>query len=862
MKALKIFTLLILSIAVVSAAEITLEANKTAMPKGDVVQVDVYVNGTNVGSVLLNLTYEPTKLSLIDRVRYGVFEEEQFKTGANYVAFIGVGGSVSGKTKIATLSFKAVGVATTTNVTPVSSAVNGAPVTVLPEKVTITILDYEVINSTWRDPFAVSIAGMTSFASLDVDDPSDGINWTKVDLPADCKNGVGNNTFIMVRKGSENKVLIYLEGGGACSSYASCGGPASTVTTLEPEFDTGTRPLNSTYVKGIFDVKNPLNPFRNWTMVFVPYSTGDIHMGNRVVKYYNTTNPLQNKTIYHIGYVNAIVAMRWINASGNFDQIVVTGTSAGGFGTILHFYRASEIFGKGIIAINDAGPGTAPNVTSALPPTATAERWGSMQNYPPQSLPYFADTDTIRFLNWALNGSAGGCGNCIYALFEDQWDFIIGPYFQGYSFTDFQTRLLNAIASIKANFSDRFCSYLPLSTYHTAFAGGYNYPAGDRFYNLHIDGYTLVQWINSVLSGNCVDKRDLGLRDLQVEILSAPSSAIVGNAYNITVKVSNVGSNATPDPFFVILSNATATLGYKVMTLPANSNVTFNFTWIPARAGTERLNVTVDGLVVPALATLLPLGSVVELNGYPASEANNTASVTVIVSAPTTPATPRPILGGGTGGGGAMPGVPVYITAYITVKANEESIIDLPQSAFWETNVVALLILSSEDNNIRFRIEKLKELPPGIPEPKGDLVVLILSIEPTLSKEASIKGKIKFGIPIEDIKAKGFDPNLVAVILLKWNGKEWIELPTNFVGSDGKYNYYEAETTSFSYFVAQLKPLETPKPTTPVATPPPTTVVTTPPPTTTPAPGFIPGFEALFAIAGLLAVAYLLRRKN
>ncbi|MEM2086444.1 MAG: pectin acetylesterase-family hydrolase, partial [Archaeoglobaceae archaeon] len=631
MKALKIFTLLILSIAVVSAAEITLEANKTAMPKGDVVQVDVYVNGTNVGSVLLNLTYEPTKLSLIDRVRYGVFEEEQFKTGANYVAFIGVGGSVSGKTKIATLSFKAVGVATTTNVTPVSSAVNGAPVTVLPEKVTITILDYEVINSTWRDPFAVSIAGMTSFASLDVDDPSDGINWTKVDLPADCKNGVGNNTFIMVRKGSENKVLIYLEGGGACSSYASCGGPASTVTTLEPEFDTGTRPLNSTYVKGIFDVKNPLNPFRNWTMVFVPYSTGDIHMGNRVVKYYNTTNPLQNKTIYHIGYVNAIVAMRWINASGNFDPIVVTGTSAGGFGTILHFYRASEIFGKGIIAINDAGPGTAPNVTSALPPAATAERWGSMQSYPPQSLPYFADTDTIRFLNWALNGSAGGCGNCIYALFEDQWDFVIGPYFQGYNFTDYQARLLSAIASIKANFSTRFCSYLPLSTYHTAFAGGYNYPAGDRFYNLHIDGYTLVQWINSVLSGNCVDKRDLGLRDLQVEILSAPSSAIVGNAYNITVKVSNVGSNATPDPFFVILSNATATLGYKVMTLSANSNTTFNFTWIPTTAGTERLNVTLDGLLVPALATLLPLGSVVELYGFPASEANNTRSITVSV---------------------------------------------------------------------------------------------------------------------------------------------------------------------------------------------------------------------------------------
>jgi PGF-CTERM protein len=55
-------------------------------------------------------------------------------------------------------------------------------------------------------------------------------------------------------------------------------------------------------------------------------------------------------------------------------------------------------------------------------------------------------------------------------------------------------------------------------------------------------------------------------------------------------------------------------------------------------------------------------------------------------------------------------------------------------------------------------------------------------------------------------------------------------------------------------------PPTTPVPTTPAATTPaPTTTVV---PTTTPAPGPIPGFEAIFAIAGLLAVAYLLRRRQ
>ena len=267
-----------------------------------------------------------------------------------------------------------------------------------------------------------------------------------------------------------------------------------------------------------------------------------------------------------------------------------------------------------------------------------------------------------------------------------------------------------------------------------------------------------------VVSGNCVDKRDLGLRDLQVEILSAPSSAIVGNAYNITVKVSNVGSNATPDPFFVILSNATATLGYKVMTLPANSNVTFNFTWIPTTAGTERLNVTVDGLLVPALATYLRFGSVVELNGFPASEVNNTASVTVIVSTPTTPlptttptpttTTPRPI--GGGAGGGAIPGIPIYISPYIAVMAKERYEITMPSATQKDTNVLSIVVIPEKNVNVRVRVEKLEKLPPGIPLPEG-IVALILSVELTLSKETGVKGEINFVLKRDEIRNLGFD---------------------------------------------------------------------------------------------------------
>ena len=32
---------------------------------------------------------------------------------------------------------------------------------------------------------------------------------------------------------------------------------------------------------GVFDLDNPDNPVRDWTMVFMPYCTGDVHAGTR-----------------------------------------------------------------------------------------------------------------------------------------------------------------------------------------------------------------------------------------------------------------------------------------------------------------------------------------------------------------------------------------------------------------------------------------------------------------------------------------------------------------------------------------------------------------------------------------------------
>jgi PGF-pre-PGF domain-containing protein len=230
---------------------------------------------------------------------------------------------------------------------------------------------------------------------------------------------------------------------------------------------------------------------------------------------------------------------------------------------------------------------------------------------------------------------------------------------------------------------------------------------------------------------------------------------------------------------------------------------------------------------------------------------------------PTPTPTPRPPAGGGGGGGGYIPGTMIYVTPFTAVRAKESYEFQMPQSFTIDTGIVSVTVKPEENVNIRVRVEKLKELPAEISKPEG--AIAFWSITLSLSRETAVSGKIVFRIGIDEIKARGFDPNLIAVILMKWDGSKWIELPTKFVSSDGKYNYYEAETLSFSYFAAVIKAAPTPTPTPTPTTPPVTTP--TPTPTPTPAPTPAPDYTGIaIAIVAILIIAgiavYLLKRKR
>lgn len=153
--------------------------------------------------------------------------------------------------------------------------------------------------------------------------------WTKIEPGGETRCAHNTPYAFWFHPGTSNDLLIYFQGGGGCFDAASCGTPGSykeAVTDRDDPNLTG---------GGIFDLNHEQNPFREHSMLYIPYCTGDVHSGNLVANY--TTEGGRNFDIYHRGHINATSALEWVyDLFEQPDHIFVTGCSAGSIGSILH----------------------------------------------------------------------------------------------------------------------------------------------------------------------------------------------------------------------------------------------------------------------------------------------------------------------------------------------------------------------------------------------------------------------------------------------------------------------------------------------------------------------------------------------
>ncbi len=130
-----------------------------------------------------------------------------------------------------------------------------------------------------------------------------------------------------MRPGLTDKVLIFLNGGGMCwrSATRDAKKGALVLTADDPANDVSVR-------EGILDYANEKNPVRDWTMVFVPYCTGDAQLGTSEVEYIQPGQKSDGKTFKfrHGGAANIEAVMDWVYVNlKRPSTVLVAGSDAG-----------------------------------------------------------------------------------------------------------------------------------------------------------------------------------------------------------------------------------------------------------------------------------------------------------------------------------------------------------------------------------------------------------------------------------------------------------------------------------------------------------------------------------------------------
>jgi len=136
--------------------------------------------------------------------------------------------------------------------------------------------------------------------------------------------GNGDPVGVATNRGSSSRLLLYLEGGGACWDRFTCdSGFAFFTDTGIP--DSVIRQIESAAV-GIFSRTSSANPFLDDSYAYVPYCTGDVHSGQ---------NPDPPHGVQHVGALNfAAMLPRILATFPDVTEVVIAGTSAGGYGIV------------------------------------------------------------------------------------------------------------------------------------------------------------------------------------------------------------------------------------------------------------------------------------------------------------------------------------------------------------------------------------------------------------------------------------------------------------------------------------------------------------------------------------------------
>jgi hypothetical protein len=246
-----------------------------------------------------------------------------------------------------------------------------------------------------------------------------------------CANG--DEFSFSFRPGSSEDIAIILPGGGACSNFDSC-------DLQEGSFLPGMLGSNllENRTEGIYDLENDRNPIADHSILFVPYCTGDVFLGDQIVTYEDEEG--NSLVIPHVGYLNTMAALNWLyDRVHSPTRIAVLGSSAGAIATPFYAgilagqYPDAQINQLGDGAGAYQGPGTTASLNqwqgASLFGDATAQAFDNVRLHQ-----YNAESDSVQ-VTFVRSGT--GSEPDLPDLIRDNLQRIedVNPDFRSYTMT-------------------------------------------------------------------------------------------------------------------------------------------------------------------------------------------------------------------------------------------------------------------------------------------------------------------------------------------------------------------------------------------------------------------------------------------
>ena len=315
------------------------------------------------------------------------------------------------------------------------------------------------------------------------------------------RSGTGcahDSTFAFrVRPGLPDKVMIFLNGGGACWRTQDCDPHGKPTYTMSADS------ANDVSVRsGLLDVANDANPVRDYTMVFIPYCTGDVHLGTRQVDY-EVKGSDKTVSIRHGGAANLEAVLDWVYTNiKNPRTVFVTGISAGAIPSPVVAEKVARHYPRARVV--QLGDGAGGYHTDAVPPILAG--WGVSD--------YLADDPAFRSVDSAsltfeqmYTAAARVAPRVHYAQVNTTEDAtqVLFLGMLGVKNTPLVKQLATAYEEIQGAVPS-FRSYTAPGKAHTILRS-------NSVYTTTVDGVAFKDWLTALVNGEVVE--DVGEKLLQ-----------------------------------------------------------------------------------------------------------------------------------------------------------------------------------------------------------------------------------------------------------------------------------------------------------------------------------------------------------